>query len=97
VVFAIMPIFSLGGIGVPALQSLMTRQVVADRQGELQGVLASIVSLASIVGPLLFAAIYFAVAPVWPGLIWLAGLAVYLFAIPVILSLRPASRSLQAQ
>ena len=97
VVFAIMPIFSLGGIGVPALQSLMTRQVVADRQGELQGVLASIVSLASIVGPLLFAAIYFAVAPVWPGLIWLAGLAVYLFAIPVILSLRPASRSLRAQ
>ena len=97
VVFAIMPIFSLGGIGVPALQSLMTRQVVADRQGELQGVLASIVSLASIVGPLLFAAIYFAVAPVWPGLIWLAGLAVYLVAIPVILSLRPASRSLRAQ
>jgi DHA1 family tetracycline resistance protein-like MFS transporter len=90
VVFAVMPIFSLGGVGVPALQSLMTRQVAADQQGELQGVLASVVSLASIVGPLLFAGIYFAVAPVWPGLIWLAGLAVYLCAVPVILNIRSA-------
>jgi len=97
VVFAVMPIFSLGGVGVPALQSLMTRQVAEDRQGELQGVLASIVSLASIVGPLFFAAVYFAVAPVWPGLIWLAGLAVYLCAIPVILRLRAAPQPAAAQ
>jgi DHA1 family tetracycline resistance protein-like MFS transporter len=95
VVFAIMPIFSAGGVGVPALQSLMTRQVTADRQGELQGVLASVMSLASIIGPLFFAAVYFAVAPVWPGLVWLAGLAVYLCAIPVILGIRPELRAAQ--
>jgi DHA1 family tetracycline resistance protein-like MFS transporter len=91
VVFAVMPVFSLGGVGVPALQSLMTRQVAADRQGELQGVLASVVSLASIAGPLLFSCIYFAVAPFWPGLIWLAGLMVYLCAVPVILRIRSAA------
>jgi DHA1 family tetracycline resistance protein-like MFS transporter len=90
-----MPIFSAGGVGVPALQSLMTRQVTADRQGELQGVLASVMSLASIIGPLFFAAVYFAVAPVWPGLVWLAGLAVYLCAIPVILGIRPELRAAQ--
>jgi DHA1 family tetracycline resistance protein-like MFS transporter len=88
VVFAIMPLFALGGIGVPALQSLTTQQVGADRQGQLQGVLASIVSLASIVGPLFFAAIYFGVRDIWPGLIWIAGIAVYLTAIPLILRIR---------
>ena len=88
VVFAIMPLFSLGGIGVPALQSLTTQQVGADRQGQLQGVLASIVSLASIIGPLFFSAVYFGVRDIWPGLIWIAGIAVYLTAIPLIVGIR---------
>jgi DHA1 family tetracycline resistance protein-like MFS transporter len=92
VVFAIMPLFAAGGVGVPALQSLITRQVGEDRQGQLQGVLASIVSLAAIAGPLLFSAVYFAVAPGWPGLVWIAGLAVYCCALPVIL--RMPARSL---
>jgi hypothetical protein len=51
-IFAIMPIFALGGIGVPALQSLATRQVDESQQGQFQGVLASAVSLASIIAPL---------------------------------------------
>ena len=37
---AIMPVFALGGIGAPALQSLATRQVSDDRQGRFQGALA---------------------------------------------------------
>jgi DHA1 family tetracycline resistance protein-like MFS transporter len=90
VVFAIMPLFAMGGIGVPALQSMTTQQVDADRQGQLQGVLASIVSLASIVGPLFFAAAYFALRDIWPGLIWIVASGVYLFAIPLILRLRPS-------
>ena len=49
IVFAIMPVFALTGIGTPALQALATRQVDATRQGQFQGVLASAVSLASIV------------------------------------------------
>ena len=93
VVFAVMPIFALGGIGVPALQSLTTQQVDADRQGQLQGVLASIVSLASIIGPLFFSAVYFGVRDTWTGLIWLVGIAVYLLAIPLIwgISARPTA------
>ena len=41
IVFAIMPIFALGGIGTPAFQALAARQVDPARQGQLQGVLAS--------------------------------------------------------
>ena len=58
IVFAIMPIFALTGIGTPALQALSTRQVDPARQGQFQGVLASAVSLASIVAPLAFSTFY---------------------------------------
>ena len=88
VVFAVLPLFALGGIGIPAFQSLATRQVEADRQGQLQGVMASIVSLASIFGPLYFAGFYFGIKDWWPGLIWIIGVATYLLAIPLILAIR---------
>ncbi|HVY51545.1 MAG TPA: TCR/Tet family MFS transporter [Devosia sp.] len=84
VVFAVLPLYALGGVGVPALQSLTTRQVDADRQGQLQGVLASIVSLASIFGPLFFAGVYFAIRDTWPGIIWSVGVAVYALALPLV-------------
>ncbi len=48
VLFALAPLFALGGIGMPALQSLTTTQVGPDKQGQLQGVLASLVSLAAV-------------------------------------------------
>ena len=87
VIFAVMPVFALGGIGVPALQSLATRQVDESLQGQFQGVLASAVSLASIVAPLAFAGIYFAVRAEWPGAIWLSVVAVYLAVVPLVLRL----------
>ena len=83
-VFAIMPIFALGGIGTPAFQALATRQVDPGRQGQLQGVLASAVSLASIIAPLAFSAIYFAVQKEWPGAIWLSVVVVSMIAIPLV-------------
>ena len=43
---------TLGGLVYPALQSLMTAEVGRDEQGELQGSVSSLVSLAAIVGPL---------------------------------------------
>jgi len=88
VVFAVLPLYALGGVGVPALQSLTTQQADADKQGQLQGVMASIVSVASIFGPLFFSAVYFGVRDTWPGLVWAAGVAVYLLAIPLILGVR---------
>jgi DHA1 family tetracycline resistance protein-like MFS transporter len=76
-IFAIMPVFALGGIGVPALQSLASRQVDESQQGQFQGVLASAVSLASIVAPLAFSSFYFVFRKQWPGAIWLSVIVVY--------------------
>ncbi|KQV44271.1 MFS transporter [Rhizobium sp. Root268] len=87
-IFAIMPVFALGGIGVPALQSLATRQVEEGRQGQFQGVLASAVSLASIVAPLGFSSVYFVFRDVWPGAIWLAVVVVYALSVPLVLRLK---------
>lgn len=88
IVFAFMPIFALGGIGLPALQSFSTRQVDEDKQGQFQGVLASVVSLASIVGPLAFSTLYYVVRDQWPGAIWLSVIVVLMIAIPLVLHLR---------
>ncbi|RWX08040.1 MFS transporter [Rhizobium hidalgonense] len=87
-IFAIMPVFTLGGIGVPALQSLATRQVDENSQGQFQGVLASAVSLASIIAPLGFSSVYFLARQAWPGAIWLSVVAVYALAVPLVLDLR---------
>ena len=84
VVFAIMPVFALAGIGTPAFQALATRQVDPTRQGELQGVLASAVSLASIVAPLAFSTFYFIVQNKWPGAIWLSVVVIYAIAVPLV-------------
>ena len=40
-----------GCIGMPALQAMLSRQVDEERQGQLQGSLAALTSLTSIVGP----------------------------------------------
>lgn len=93
-VFAVMPVFALAGIGMPALQSLATRQVDEARQGQFQGVLASAVSLASIVAPLAFSSVYFLVRARWPGAIWLSVIAVYALSVPLILSLRFEKRAM---
>jgi NAD(P)-dependent dehydrogenase (short-subunit alcohol dehydrogenase family) len=75
-------------IGTPALQSFSTRLVEESRQGQFQGVLASAMSMASIVGPLLFSSFYFVVQTQWPGAIWLLALAVNALAVPLVLSLQ---------
>ncbi len=49
--FAALVPYCLGGICGPALQGIMSGQVPANEQGELQGGLASLVSATSIVGP----------------------------------------------
>lgn len=91
ILFALAPLFALGGIGMPALQSLTTRQVDADNQGKLQGVLASLVSLSAVFGPLFFSVVYFQLKPTWPGLIWIVGGAIYLLALPLLLGIRRAA------
>ena len=85
VAFLLLPVFCLGGIGQPALQSLVSGQVGEDQQGRLQGVLASMASLASIIGPVAISQIYFASRGVFPGLVWVLGAALYVLCLPVAL------------
>jgi MFS transporter, DHA1 family, tetracycline resistance protein len=88
ILFAMAPVFALGGIGMPALQSITTRQVDSNRQGQLQGVLASLVSLASVFGPLFFSFVYNGLRPSWPGAIWLVAICIYLVALPLMAGIR---------
>lgn len=49
--FAFLVPYGLGGIAGPSLQSVISLQVPASEQGELQGALASLMSATSIIGP----------------------------------------------
>ena len=50
--FIFMIPYCLGGIAGPALQSILAGHVPPTEQGELQGALTSMMSLTSIIGPL---------------------------------------------
>jgi MFS transporter, DHA1 family, tetracycline resistance protein len=50
--------YCLGGIAGPSLQSLISTQVPPNEQGELQGGLTSLMSISTIVGPLLMTNIF---------------------------------------
>lgn len=85
--------YCLGGIAGPALQSIISSQVTPGEQGELQGGLTSIMSVTSIIGPLmmnyLFSYFSGAEAPVYfPSMPYLAGAvfmgAAALLAIPTL-------------
>jgi multidrug resistance protein len=84
-VLALLPFLCLGGICAPALQSTLSARVGEAQQGRLQGVLASIASLASVFGPLLISPLYFALRARFPGIVWLAGAVLYLLCLPVLL------------
>lgn len=88
IVFASMPVLVLGGIGVPALQSLATRQVEESQQGQFQGVLQSAMSMASIVAPLAFSSFYFVFREQWPGAIWLSVVVLHGIGACLVCSLR---------
>lgn len=54
------PMGALGAVVVPSLQGLMSRAVPPDRQGALQGVVASARAVSMILGPLVMTSIFFA-------------------------------------
>jgi len=57
---ALIPLTALGAVVTPALQSLMSASAGADRQGALQGAIASVRSVAMILSPLVMTAVFFA-------------------------------------
>jgi DHA1 family tetracycline resistance protein-like MFS transporter len=50
--------YCLGGIAGPSLQAIMSGQVSASEQGELQGAITSLMSATSIIGPLLMTNVF---------------------------------------
>jgi MFS transporter, DHA1 family, tetracycline resistance protein len=50
--------YCLGGIAGPSLQSLISTQIPPNEQGELQGGLTSLMSVSTIIGPLLMSNIF---------------------------------------
>jgi MFS transporter, DHA1 family, tetracycline resistance protein len=84
--YAITIVYCLGGIAGPALQGIMSGVVPPNQQGELQGGFTSLMSLTSIIGPLmmngLFAYFVKADAPVYfPGAAMLLGAALTLVSV----------------
>ena len=76
--FAFMGIYALGGIAGPSVQGIISGQVPANEQGEVQGALTSLTSTTSIFGPVimtnLFSYFTAANAPVYfPGAPYLLG------------------------
>lgn len=86
IAFALIPLIAFGGISAPAMRSLQSKAVDGERQGQLQGVVASFVSLAAIFGPLVFGVIYALSRPGWTGLVWMIGVAILAVAVPLALS-----------
>ena len=50
-----LPISAIWGLAAPSTQALITRQVGPEVQGRIQGALMSLVSMAGIIGPGIFA------------------------------------------
>lgn len=78
--------YCLGGITGPAIQGILSTKVPANEQGELQGIMASMMSISSILGPLLmtnlFSAFTRSSAPTYfPGAPFLAGAVLTLISL----------------
>jgi len=57
-IYVAIAVGSLGGIANPAMQSVMSRQVGPSAQGELQGAVASLSSVAAVLSPLIMTRLF---------------------------------------
>ncbi|MGJ5618397.1 TCR/Tet family MFS transporter [Sulfitobacter sp. MF3-043] len=92
------PLAALAGVIPPALQGIMSRQVAANAQGELQGALSSSTALAMIISPMAMtsAFAYFtgSGAPIYlPGAPFLLAMSLAIVSLFIFLS-RPASQNM---
>ena len=91
-VFPILLLLAAGGVGMPALQAMLSNNVSSNKQGALQGTLTSLTNLSSIAGPLGFTALYSATIGAWTGWVWIVGAILYLICLPILR--RPFATSL---
>ncbi len=88
--FAFIIPYALAGITVPSLQGIVTSQIEANAQGELQGTITSLISLTSILGPLLMTNLFYhftkdTTAIHFPGAPFFAGGLLTIVAIIIVL------------
>ncbi|MEP3279567.1 MAG: TCR/Tet family MFS transporter [Stappiaceae bacterium] len=57
-IFAIIPLTSLGALAGPAFSGIMSQQLPQDEQGELQGLISSKAGLATIISPLMMTQLF---------------------------------------
>lgn len=86
VMFACLLPYCLGGICGPALQGIISSQVAPNEQGELQGALTSLMSVTSIIGPVLMNGLFaYFTADTAP--IYLPGASFFLASLLTLISL----------
>jgi MFS transporter, DHA1 family, tetracycline resistance protein len=56
--WSVIPVMAFWGISGPSLQALASKRVSATHQGELQGTFAGLMSISSMLGPLLFGGLF---------------------------------------
>ena len=88
--YAFMIPYGLGGLAGPSVQALVSEAVPPSEQGELQGALTSLVSVSSIIGPLLMTGLFAHFshhtpgATYFPGAPFLAGAALTVLALGLV-------------
>ena len=92
--FAFMVVYALGGIAGPSIQGIISNQVPANEQGELQGALTSLTSTTSIFGPLIMTNLFsYFTSPTAP--IYLPGAPFFLSSVLIIISATLVGRGLK--
>ena len=83
--FVFMAVYALGGIAGPSIQGIISNQVPANEQGELQGALTSLTSTTSIFGPFIMGNLFaFFTSPNAP--FYLPGAPFFLGSVLIIIS-----------
>lgn len=96
VLLAITPLAAIPGVITPALQSLMSKTVGDDQQGELQGALTSVTAVAMIPAPMIMTGIFAAfgnpaTTPYIPGAPFFLAAAIMALALIVFLTTQKAT------
>lgn len=84
-IYVILTISSIFWASNPALQSLISREVPGDQQGELQGALMSLASLTAIINPLVMTSLYSATS-VEGAAVYIPGSPYYLSAVFILVA-----------
>jgi len=92
--YAFTIVYCLGGICGPALQGLISTGVPANEQGEIQGTVTAVMSIASIISPLMMTQIfsYFTTSKTdghyFPGAAFITAAAIEVIIIAILLTNR---------